>query len=1207
VFSATRVHANVRVFISYAHDNLEHEHKVQSLCNALRKQGIDARIDLPAAAERQDWPLWMLDQFLAADYVLVIASPEYKRRAEGRARSDEGRGVQWETALIRNDLYGNPRTAIHRYLPVVLPGCLVSDIPIWMQPNSATVYTISGYTTNGTIELTRVLTSRLHKKTLPLEPLSVLPSQLEAPSQTTINKLRREVLGRLVDRSEKRDVPMIYADVQQFLLIGGIGVTPIDLCADSIDRDSMHARLDVEPAHTAIEVSRDLRSPSTFSTVRNRLFFYLKKRTLQTSERYVGIATDGTEWHAYLVVDDNLVCVASITCASSEASVYRLLTWLESILATGIRIEPTPREIVARLGVDSPGHLLDEAELRSLYSAHRNLPNVRVRRYMWARLLTTASGTNFTDEDTLFVNHTLLVAMAKIIGHAVINRYPESQDIDAGSLMSGATFYRAQITGVVEADFFDWIVDVAGGSAFIESLARRLMRFDWREVQHDVLKLLYESIIPAKTRKQLGEHYTPDWLAEEIVAESISDPLKQRVLDASCGSGTFLFYAVRRYLDAADKEEYSDIEAIRGVVRHVFGVDVHPVAVTLARVTYLLAIGKKRLSSNRHPPFAVPVFLGDSLKWGRNQALWSYEGLSIPTGDDYEMFINDPGKITGSEFDDYLKFPDRVVADTEHFDQLVTDLAVKASSRDRGDPRPKLTSTFAKFSIAKEDQAIIQRTFKNMCDLHDNEKDHIWGYYVRNLARPSWLAQPANRLDVLVGNPPWLSYRHMTERQQAAFRDMVKERWLREGIKFAPTQDLSALFVARCIEQYLKPGGRFGFVMPGAVLKLDNYKGFRTGVYGGKIEPVWVRFKRPWDLYKIKPKFFSQHVSVVHGKRASVGESAKPLSEVPEVWSGRFSTTTALKSEAREHITRTIAELPPILVASGSPYRSRVFQGATFVPQFVFTVELEDIGFLSAGVGRTAVQSRRTANEHPPWADIEDMHEVIENEFLRPVYLGESLVPFKVLAPELAIVPWDGTRLLRGREEDLFPYPGLQDWWHHAEGLWNEYRSNDRLGFRSRLDHHRALSKQLPAAELRVVYNKSGKFLASAVVRDSRAVIAQQLYWCAVSSIEEARFLTAILNSTTVTLAVQPLQSHGENSFRDFARLPFRLTIPLYDPGDDEHEKLVSLAERAERVVEAHDLPTQLDFKAMRSQVRDLLVEEGVIAEIDALVKKLIA
>ena len=75
---------------------------------------------------------------------------------------------------------------------------------------------------------------------------------------------------------------------------------------------------------------------------------------------------------------------------------------------------------------------------------------------------------------------------------------------------------------------------------------------------------------------------------------------------------------------------------------------------------------------------------------------------------------------------------------------------------------------------------------------------------------------------------------------------------------------------------------------------------------------------------------------------------------------------------------------------------------------------------------------------------------------------------------------------------------------------------------------------------------------------------------------------------------------------RDFARLPFRLSIPFYNSGEAEHQNLVSLAARAESVVEACALPMDRDFKAVRSHVRDLLIRDGVIAEIDTLVKKLI-
>ena len=796
--------------------------------------------------------------------------------------------------------------------------------------------------------------------------------------------------------------------------------------------------------------------------------------------------------------------------------------------------------------------------------------------------------------------------MAKVIGHAVIGIHPDRSTLSAGSIMSGAEFVKSQITGVIETDFFDWIVDVPGGERFVKMLARRLVRFEWGQVKHDVLKPLYESIIPDKTRKLLGEHYTPDWLAEEVVSQCITKPLTQRVLDASCGSGTFLFHAVRRYLGAADANKVSNKVAIRGVVRHIFGIDVHPVAVTLARITYLLAIGTHRLNASEHPSFTIPVYLGDSMKWGKEHALWSDEGLSVPTTEDHETFVNDSDFDTGLDFEDRLRFPDRVVADTERFDQLVAELADKATVRRKGDLKPQLTRIFDRFAIHSEDRATLQRTFENMCDLHDDDRDHIWGYYVRNLARPAWLARPDNRVDVLVGNPPWLAYRYMTGPQQESFKWISKQRGLWTGASHATSQDMSALFVVRCIEQYLKAGGRFGYVMPGGVLTLGQYIGFRTGRFNSKGEVVQVRFERPWDLHKVKPKIFSQHVCVVLGRRALPEESAIALNEVPEVWSGQLAKVTASKDEAEARLMRTVGEPLPKPPHRESPYAARFRQGAAFAPRFLFIVKPDDGHPLGAGIGRRQVRSSRSPREKPPWHQLADLHERIENRFVRPVYLGESVLPFRCLPPMEAIVPWDGMQLLHGDSEDLYPYPGLGDWWLSAEAIWNEYRSGGKLTFREQVDYMSKLSKQLPAPRVRVVYNKSGNYLVSAIITNSSAVIGQQLYWGSSADMDEARFLTAFLNSSYVTISVQHMQSRGESTPRHFAKVPFRLPIPRYTPSNTEHRRLVALSEQAERFTGQIELPN-LDFEDQRTYLRAELVKEGISVEIDSLVKLILA
>ena len=67
-------------------------------------------------------------------------------------------------------------------------------------------------------------------------------------------------------------------------------------------------------------------------------------------------------------------------------------------------------------------------------------------------------------------------------------------------------FAEAGVYDVVESDFFDWVVEIEGGEAFIRTLAKSLMRFVWGDVGQYVLKILYENFIGTETRKRLGEY-----------------------------------------------------------------------------------------------------------------------------------------------------------------------------------------------------------------------------------------------------------------------------------------------------------------------------------------------------------------------------------------------------------------------------------------------------------------------------------------------------------------------------------------------------------------------------------------------------------------------------------------------------------------------------------------------------------------------------
>jgi hypothetical protein len=130
-------------------------------------------------------------------------------------------------------------------------------------------------------------------------------------------------------------------------------------------------------------------------------------------------------------------------------------------------------------------------------------------------------------------------------------------------------------------------------------------------------------------------------------------------------------------------------------------------------------------------------------------------------------------------------------------------------------------------------------------------------------------------------------------------------------------------------------------------------------------------------------------------------------------------------------------------------------------------------------------------------------------------------------------------------------------------------------------------------------------YLAAARISDPTAVIDHKLYWGAVSDLDEARYLTAILNSSVVTMAVRPMQARGEHNPRDFDKYVFQLPIPLYDPSDAEHARLVALAEHAEHIAAATALP-DVRFERQRKLIRDVLDRDGVAEDINAIVKALL-
>ncbi|MBG6107409.1 N-6 DNA methylase [Frigoribacterium sp. CG_9.8] len=939
-------------------------------------------------------------------------------------------------------------------------------------------------------------------------------------------------------------------------------------------------------------MKKDLTVKNAVENAEPQLAGYLQNKMDTTGDVFAGIITDGVLWRLYALHRDGLAFVTEFKLARGDHdSVDRLQTWLDAILLTGPKLTATKPRIIERLGSGSPRFLFDRARLEKLYEENRHSPEVSLKKELWARLLRTALGTAFTDDEKLFLDHTMLVIEAEVIAHLVVGLEPAS--LSAKAVLAGDQFHTAGITNVVEADFFDWPAEVDGGPELVMDIVREISQFEWSHVQHDVLKALYEAVITPEVRKNLGEYYTEDWLAQRIVDLQVDDPLNQRVADVACGSGTFVFHAVRRYLEATAAAGIRNADAIDQLQDRVFGMDIHPVSVVLARVTYLLAIGADRLRDRRR--LTVPIYLGDSIQWGRGSRAFDGDVISIPV--DAEDLATVDTEAYEALFTDsqVLRIPVSAISDPATLDLLVSELATLAQTyTDTSEKYPLLSDTLTRYEVTDAaDRTILTETFHTLCDLNAAGRDHIWGYFVRNQIRPIWLSRPDRQLDRLIGNPPWLSYRFMSESMQAQFKLMSESRNLWEGGKVATHQDLVGLFIARTVEQFLRPGGTFAFVTPFAVLSRMQYAGFRAGkwLHNGT-DQVTAKFSESWDLSAIRPALFPVPSAVVFGVKTNNDATALP-SSVLEL-AGRHDELF----ETRASIQQLTGEDTYL-----SPYATAPIQGATIVPRVLFMVNEEEAGPLGRPAGTTAVVSARSTLEKKPWSEVETFTTTIESEFVHPILLGSSIVPHRIAWPAQTVLPVRAGRLLNATE--IRKHELLHQRWSLLGSMWSDRKKQGAISLLEQVDWQGKLHRQFPAPPIRVLYSSSGNRIAATICSDTSAIVDNTLYWLPVSSRAEGHFLCAILNSGVVAERIGKLQSRGLFGARHIHMIPWRLPIPRYDPDHETHALLASLGDEATKLAASVDLTATTRFTEGRAAVRKALSASGTALSIDEAVTTL--
>nr|VFK51865.1 MAG: AAA ATPase domain-containing protein [Candidatus Kentron sp. TUN] len=108
-----------KVFISYSHDTDAHRERVLALSERLRLDGFEAQLDQYVNGTPEEyWPRWMLNRLDEAAFVLVVCTETYYWRFRGHEQPGRGHGVDWEGAIITQEIY-NSRSRTVKFVPVL--------------------------------------------------------------------------------------------------------------------------------------------------------------------------------------------------------------------------------------------------------------------------------------------------------------------------------------------------------------------------------------------------------------------------------------------------------------------------------------------------------------------------------------------------------------------------------------------------------------------------------------------------------------------------------------------------------------------------------------------------------------------------------------------------------------------------------------------------------------------------------------------------------------------------------------------------------------------------------------------------------------------------------------------------------------------------------------------------------------------------------
>lgn len=774
------------------------------------------------------------------------------------------------------------------------------------------------------------------------------------------------------------------------------------------------------------------------------------------------------------------------------------------------------------------------------------------------------------DRDT-YVGELYVLTLAKLLcANVLAEKGLNSDDNELKEILDGAFFEAKGFSNLVEYDYFGWLNQgdyVLALLPVARYIQADLVAYDFRSSPaEDVFGGLMAQLARRSQRLLLGQEWTPAWLAREMV-EKVMKMLPQdedpHLIDMCCGSGSFIVEAVnqtRERLDAAGV--VPNAESVTRLSQAITGFDIDPMAVMLAKVSWILAARGWLVRAGAFD-VTIPIYHADSLF------------ASTPVA---KTIDPDGAERHALDLDGHtVSLPGFLITPTfgQLFDALVNTCYGVAMEAAKTSPPASLAGAVAsildecceKTGIAlstderKSAAAFVLELLNTLEALQRSGRNGIWAFILGNSYRPGLVSGMFNGL---VSNPPWLA---MSKVANNPYKDSLVAMAESHGIKPKGASHLHAematIFLLHAIARYLAKNAAVGCILPESVTSAHHHNPFRSADYLSADKPVSFT---PDEVWRVEPGTFKNEAIVLFGQKV-------PGKKAPSTLKGKLASPSGLSSLPFHVISqgnRTAwSNQPAAKSATGffnpAPFR----QGADVFPRTAVFHDAIAVGgrYDLKPIKRPGGTLAYLVEDAKKFKTFTMTANGVSKKHIFDVVLSNHLTPFRLESPAKGLLPLERTAAgwkpatavsiraaggSTGRAFKKFFSVAAKD----SEAFYELVNTPRR-----KLD-----CQSFPAKGWLVVMGAGGKLVCAAYeslanLDRAKLIIDQTLYWAVVPSEDEALYLTGLLNSEAVNLVIQQFQPRGQFGERHVHKLPLGVT-PKFDRHDPAHMDVVASTRR---------------------------------------------